>query len=88
MTDTNFQEMLNRITPEYRLETQKVLRYIQDELADTKVPAPDGPQDLTEEQRTVVTAALLIAYGEQKKSPASAPTQTGQAATIHHDKRA
>ena len=43
MTDTNFQEMLNRITPEYLLETQKVLRYIQDELANTKVPAPDGP---------------------------------------------
>ena len=79
MTKTNFQEMLNGITPEALKETQEVLHYINGGLSKTKVPTPDGPQDLTAGQRSVFTAALLIEYGKlagngKTESPANAPT--------------
>ena len=41
-----------------------------------EVQTPDGPQDLTEEQRSVFAAALLIAYGK-RKNPAGGVTPAG-----------
>lgn len=77
MEKLDFNELLREVqTPEAIKEANAVLLFISGELDKAKVPTPDGPQDLTEEQRSVFAAALLIAYGK-RKNPAGGVTPAG-----------
>lgn len=77
MEKLDFNELLQEVqTPEAIKEAHAVLRFISGELDKAKVPTPDGPQDLTEEQRSIFAAALLIAYGK-RKNPAGGVTPAG-----------
>ena len=64
----NFKELLQDVqTPEAIKEAHAALLFINGELKLAKVPTPDGPQDLTEDQRSIFAAALLIAYGRHTR---------------------
>ena len=63
MEKLDFKELLKETqTLEAIKEAHAVLRYISGKLEETEEPA----QNLTEDQRSVLAAALLIAYGRAK----------------------